>query len=214
MLDGFTRRKEHSKEDIRKAAWELFSQFGVEKVSVADIARKAGVAQATIYNNFGSKEALAREFVTAVVDQLVSRAQEVLSPDKLYWDKMAAFIQFISEMMARGGPSEVDVTVLAASSDLRNDPEIKKIRDLAQDRMVNLLLGLVQEGKEQRQIGMGVSDEAYRIYFIAFMNVFTDPQLQDRFHRNPRLAQDLGALMMCGLGHPLGNSVESCGQLE
>ena len=59
MLDGFTRRKEQSKEDIRRAAWELFSQFGVMKVSIADIARKAGVSQATIYNHFGSKEALA-----------------------------------------------------------------------------------------------------------------------------------------------------------
>jgi AcrR family transcriptional regulator len=60
MTDGFTRRKEQSKEEIRKAAWELFGQFGVEKVSIVDIARKAGVSQATIYNNFGSKDALAK----------------------------------------------------------------------------------------------------------------------------------------------------------
>jgi len=47
-----------------KLPGKLFSQFGVEKVSIVDIARKAGVSQATIYNNFGSKEALVREFVT------------------------------------------------------------------------------------------------------------------------------------------------------
>jgi AcrR family transcriptional regulator len=55
-VNGFTRRKEQSKDDIRKAAIELFSQFGIEKVNISDIARKAGVAQATIYNNFGSKD--------------------------------------------------------------------------------------------------------------------------------------------------------------
>ena len=93
MSNGFERRKEQSKEDIRKAAWELFSQFGVGKVSIADIARKAGVSQATIYNNFGSKDALAREFVTSAVDQLVNRVQEVLTPDRPYREKMAAFIQ-------------------------------------------------------------------------------------------------------------------------
>ena len=72
-MDGFARRKEQSKEEIRKAAWELFSQFGVDKVSMTDIARKAGVSPATIYNNFDSKEALAREFVSGMVEELVSR---------------------------------------------------------------------------------------------------------------------------------------------
>jgi len=45
-MDGFARRKEQSKEDIRRAAEELFSRFGADKVSVNDIARKAGVSQA------------------------------------------------------------------------------------------------------------------------------------------------------------------------
>ena len=63
MSNGFERRKEQSKEEIRRAAWELFAQFGVERVSMADIARKAGVSQATIYNNFANKETLTREFV-------------------------------------------------------------------------------------------------------------------------------------------------------
>jgi AcrR family transcriptional regulator len=199
MVDGFTRRKEQSKEDIRKAAWGLFSQFGVEKVSIADIARKACVSQATIYNNFGNKEMLAREFVTTVVDQLVHRAQDVLSPDMPYREKMAAFIQFISEMMAHGRPSEVDVTVFTSSPDLQNDPEIKYIRDSAQDRMANLLLGLVREGKQHGQVRPDLSEEALRIYFVAFMGIFTDPQLRYRFHSDPKLVQDLGSLMMYGL---------------
>ena len=81
-MDGFERRKEQSKEDIRRAAEELFSKFGADKVSVNDIARKAGVSQATIYNNFGSKDELVpdsaaytkRDFV--VYDCLVIREFE------------------------------------------------------------------------------------------------------------------------------------------
>jgi AcrR family transcriptional regulator len=198
-MDGFARRKEHSKEDIRKAAWELFSQFGVEKVSIVDIARKAGVSQATIYNNFGSKEALAREFVTTVIDQLVNRVQEVLSPNKLYWEKMTTFIEFISEMMAQGRSSEVDAAVFSSSYNLLNDPEIKKIRDSAQEKMTNLLLGLVQEGKEQGQIRSDISEDAFCVYFKAFMEIFTDPQFQHRYYKDPKLVQDLGALMIFGL---------------
>lgn len=199
MTNGFTRRKEQSKEEIRKAAWELFSQFGVEKVSIADIARKAGVSQATIYNNFESKDTLAREFVTSVVDQLVNRVQEVLTPDMPYWEKMAAFIRFISEIMAYDRPSEADRVVFTSSFDLQDDPEIKKVRDSAQEKMTNLLLGLVQEGKDQAQVNQGLSGEAFSVYFRAFMDIFTDPKLQYRFHNDPKLVQDLGALMIYGL---------------
>jgi AcrR family transcriptional regulator len=199
-MDGFARRKEQSKEDIRKAAWELFSQFGVERVSVVDIARKAGVSQATIYNNFGSKETLVREFVTTMVDQLMNRVQEVLSYDKPYWEKMAAFINIIAEMMANGRPSEVNVTGFTNNYALQNDPEIKKIRDSAQGRMTVLLLGLMREGKEQGQIHSDISEDALLVYFKAFMDIFIDPQFQQQYYKNPKLVQDLGSLMIYGLG--------------
>ena len=199
MMDGFARRKEQSKEEIRKAAWELFSQFGVEKVSIVDIAHKAGISQATIYNNFGSKEALAREFVTSAIDQLVNRVQEVLSPEKPYWEKMADFIRFLSEMMAQGKSSESDVKVFSSSYDLLNDPEIKKFRDTAQEKMTGLMLKLVQEGKSQGQIRSDLSDDAFRFYFIAFGAIFTDPQFRQGYYRDPKLVQELCSLMIHGM---------------
>ena len=199
-MDGFARRKEQSKEDIRKAAWELFSQFGVERVSIVDIARTAGVSQATIYNNFGSKETLVREFVTAMVDQLMNRVQEVLSYDKPYWEKMAAFIHIIAEMMANGRSSDDNVTGFTNNYALQNYPEIKKIRDSAQGRMTVLLLGLIREGKEQGQIHSDISEDALLVYFKAFMDIFVDPQFQQQYDKNHKLVQDLGSLMIYGLG--------------
>jgi AcrR family transcriptional regulator len=202
MTDGFARRREQSKEDIRKAAWELFGQFGIEKVSIADISRKAGVSQATIYNNFDSKEALVREFVTTSIAQLMASVQEVLSPEKPYWEKMSGIIQFISGMMAQGrspGSSPMDIPVFNSGHSLLNDPEIRKIREEAQEKMIGLLLALVQEGREQGQIHSDLPDDAYRFYFQAFMDIFIDPQFQQQYYRNPQLLQSLGSLMMYGM---------------
>ncbi len=137
--------------------------------------------------------------MTTVVDQLVNRVQEILTPSKLYREKMVAFIQFIAEIMAHEIPSAADGTVFTTSFDLLNDPEIKKIRDAAQGRMTNLLLGLVQEGKDQGQIDPDLSEEAFGVYFKAFMEIFIDPQLQYRFYSDPKLVQDLGMLMIHGL---------------
>lgn len=196
---GFERRKEQSKENIRKAAAELFSQFGVEKVSVSDIARKADVSIATIYNNFGSKEALVREFVSLAVDELVDSAQAVLSPPTPFDEKITNFVQFISGVMAQGAPPQIDRNVMASSVDLQLDPEIKRIRETAKKKMIGLLIDAVQEGKDQGVIKSDYSEEALTIYFNVFMELFIDPKLQIKLFANPNLVEDLTALIFGGL---------------
>jgi AcrR family transcriptional regulator len=198
-MDGFERRKEQSKDDIRKAAWELFSQFGVDKVSMTDISRKAGVSHATIYNNFGNKETLVREFVSEAVEQLVTPVQALLATNQNYRQKIAAFVQFIADIMVNGRPSAADGAIFTSSFDLQNDPEIKKIQREAREKMTAMLLGLVDEGKQQGQVDPGLSQEALSIHFGAFMDIFTNPELQHRYHQQPGLIQELGRLMINGL---------------
>ncbi|MDJ0752771.1 MAG: TetR/AcrR family transcriptional regulator [Ardenticatenaceae bacterium] len=201
-MDGFTRRKEKSKEDIRKAAWELFSQFGVERVSISDIARKAHVSPATIYNNFEGKDELVREFVTTMVEQLENRVKEIILPDRPFWEKMTVFIEFVSGTLAQGRPSAVEGAVFTRN--LQQDPEIQKIREAARERMSALMLGLIEEGREQGEINPEISNEALGVYFRAFMDIFSTPELQPLFYRNPQVVRDLGSLMFYGLSGEAG----------
>ncbi len=203
-MDGFERRKEQSKEEIRKAAWELFSQFGVDKVSMMDIANKAGVSQATIYNNFGSKAALVREFVNSAVEMLIRDVQKTIEPGQSFQEKMAGFFRFISAMMENGKPFAAGSAAFAGSLDLQSDPEIKKIRIKAEEEMIALLLGLVQEGKQQGEVDPELSEEALRIYFLVFMDVFTHVEFQRQYVRHPGLVGELGWLMLHGFNPEAG----------
>lgn len=198
--DGFARRRAQSKLEIRKAAWELFSQFGVERVSIADVARKARVSSATIYNNFEGKATLVREFVEMAVNDLVFQVEEALALDGPYETKVAALVDFVIGSAANGQSARVARTVFAPSVELWNAPEIVEIRRAAKERMTEMLLKLVEEGQAQGQIEAGLSQEALGIYFGAFMDVFAAPELQRRFAAEPRLVRDLGMLMMHGLG--------------
>ena len=198
-MDGFERRKEQSKEEIRHAASELFSQFGVDRVSIAEIARKAGVSQATIYNNFGSKDAIVREFIAASVDHLMTRVELLLTPSMPYPEKMAAFLQSIAEMMAAGRSSTAENTFFASSEDIQNDPEIKKIREVAREKMIALMFNLVMEGRQQGYVTQAISDEALVIYFGAFMDMFIDPKIKATYSQKPGIVQEIGRLLMFGL---------------
>lgn len=52
------RRKQRTRRLISETAWRLFADRGFEQVTVADVARAAEVAEATVFNYFRTKEAL------------------------------------------------------------------------------------------------------------------------------------------------------------
>ncbi|HKD98085.1 MAG TPA: TetR family transcriptional regulator [Micromonosporaceae bacterium] len=52
------RKKQQTREQIAAAAFELFASHGFDRVSVAAVARHAGVSEATVFNYFPTKEDL------------------------------------------------------------------------------------------------------------------------------------------------------------
>jgi AcrR family transcriptional regulator len=51
-------KKEQTRHLIADTAWRLFTERGFDRVSVAEVAREAQVAEATVYNYFRTKEDL------------------------------------------------------------------------------------------------------------------------------------------------------------
>lgn len=133
------------------------------------------------------------------MDQLVNSVQDILSVDMPFDEKMAVFVRFISGAMTQENPPNADRTAFASSIDLQADPEIKKIRDTAKQRMTALLLKLVQEGQAQGFIKPDISEEAFSIYFNVFMDVFPNPQHQPMFYAHPEVVRDLGTLLIYGM---------------
>ena len=75
-------RKEKNKEKVRRAAVDLFEQYGFKKVSINDIADKAGVSPVTIYNHFGSKDGLIRDTIRTISTKLLEKIREIVESDK------------------------------------------------------------------------------------------------------------------------------------
>ncbi len=67
-----------NRERIVTAAREMFVEFGPE-VPFDEIARRAGVGNATVYRNFPDRDALVREVVCSVMDRTVRAAEQALS---------------------------------------------------------------------------------------------------------------------------------------
>ncbi|HVT96053.1 MAG TPA: TetR/AcrR family transcriptional regulator [Acidobacteriaceae bacterium] len=64
------RRKQQTRGEIVRAAFELFGQHGYESVSMDIVAEAAGVSRATLFNYFPQKELILREIALARVAKL------------------------------------------------------------------------------------------------------------------------------------------------
>ena len=65
------RKKEQTRQLIAETAWRLFADHGFERVTVAEVARQAQVAPATVFNYFPTKEDLFYDRLEAFEARLV-----------------------------------------------------------------------------------------------------------------------------------------------
>ncbi len=82
--------KERTREAILKAALEYFSQKGFHRTTTREIARKAGIAEGTMFNYFPTKEDLALYFFEKDLTELIvwyeaqTHLQEAPLAEKLF----------------------------------------------------------------------------------------------------------------------------------
>jgi AcrR family transcriptional regulator len=183
-MDGFERRKEQSKGDIRRAAEELFSRFGADKVSVNDIARRAGVSQATVYNNFGSKENLVRDYRGTIVEKIASSFRGVIVMKKSWVEKFQAFLQSWLDIADR---YKIEVGEEQSRESINADID-------------NLFREFIKEGKGQGSLGKDISEEAVITYIKFFQQgISGNPEIRERMLRDAKLSHDLISLFLYGV---------------
>jgi len=81
----FERRKEQSKEDIRRAAEELFSRFGAIKSVSRYCPFKAGVSQQRFITTSGSKDELVHDYRKSIVNGIAGRFREIFNLKKIFY---------------------------------------------------------------------------------------------------------------------------------
>lgn len=76
MADGWERRQERTRRDVVDATGEIIAADGLEGVTMRKLAVRAGVAVATLYNQFGDRDGVLVAFVSRGLDTLESELDE------------------------------------------------------------------------------------------------------------------------------------------
>lgn len=96
-MNNFEIRTNKKKSAIIDAAKELFKAKGFISVSIKEIASIANVSQVSIYNYFGSKDALVGECVSSLMNEILDQAREILNNKMDFKEKLVKALSLCSD---------------------------------------------------------------------------------------------------------------------
>ena len=193
-MNGFERRKGQKKESIRRAAIELFQTYGFKKVSLSDIASKAGVSQVTIYNHFGSKEELVHDIVKTVFRSYIEKYRAIIEGKKAFPEKLEIIVFEKTELASQYQGEWVQAVV-------QSYPETQQfIETIWQQEVNKLMINFFEEGKKQGYINPELSLEVILLYLeVLRKGIFASSGLIAKTENSEKLMRDLISLSLYGL---------------
>lgn len=189
-MDGFEKRREQKKKDILTAALTLFMEYGIQKVSIAEIAKKANVSQVTIYNYFESKDNLTQFVFKYYVDQVWNEQKQFLESDLPFNEKITKIL-----FEKRTAANQISERFF---QDFMKDYARGQsyVEEVYEKETLPLFIKLFNEGREQGSIDAGVSDEAILFYLKMFQEYL---QREDIAKITLPIAEDLTKLFFYGI---------------
>ncbi|MCJ7805988.1 MAG: TetR/AcrR family transcriptional regulator [Clostridia bacterium] len=197
-MKAYERRLERNKERILRATLELFQVHGIKKTTTNDIAQKAGVSPATVYNHFGSKEDLVRATVKYFLTSTAEDFRKIFEGDFSFLEKMGQILLYKSDMLGQY-QGELMQTIIS------EDPEIRHIVDsvyLTEIRQV--VINFYEEGKRQGYVNPDLSTETIMRYMLIVRSgMAAESILSEDPEHNRKMMQELVPLYLYGiLGKP------------
>ncbi|MER8056885.1 MULTISPECIES: TetR/AcrR family transcriptional regulator [unclassified Streptomyces] len=137
-----------NRERIVTAAREMFTEHGPD-VPLDEIARRAGVGNATLYRNFPDRDALVREVVCSVMDRTAEAAEGALAETG---DAFAALEHFVH---ACADERISALCPMVSSTFDRHHPELEAARERVESLVAEVMGRAVTAGQLRSDVGVG-----------------------------------------------------------
>ncbi|EMK2904385.1 TetR/AcrR family transcriptional regulator [Listeria monocytogenes] len=160
-MNNYEKRTLSKKTAIIEAAQILFGKQGFTAVSIKDIVALADVSQVSIYNYFGSKEALIGECARVIMQDTIALAEEILASEGTFTQKLERAIQLcnteinlsLSKFISKEASKDQQFLILL----------VNNINSLKKD----IYMKYVAAGKEAQVIDNAISDEVIQLFIDA-----------------------------------------------
>jgi AcrR family transcriptional regulator len=193
-LNAYERRVERNKERILRAALEFFQVHGIKKTTTNDIARKAGISPATVYNHFGSKEDLVHATVEYFLNSTWADFKNIFGGTLSFMEKMERILSYKSDMLGQYQGEFMQAII-------SEDPEIRHLVDsVYMTEIMPVVIDFYEEGKRQGYVNPELSTEnIIRYMLIVRSGMAAESVLSEDPEHNRKVMQELAPLFLYGI---------------
>ncbi len=190
MMDGFQRRREQKKQDILEAALALFMEYGVQKVSISEIAQKANVSQVTIYNYFESKHKLTSDVFGYYINKTSDDFEKLIHSDIPFPEKIKQII-FNKKEISKQIHEEFYHFMMKEYA-----TEGNIIEKIYVEKALPYFAKLFEEGKEQGYVDPNLSQEAI-LFYVQMLKDYM--QREEVYQKVLPLTEDITNIFFYGI---------------
>jgi len=161
--------KDETREKVRRAAWELFSEVGYDATTTKAIAERAGVAAGTVFVHASDKADLLRSVVYVELERIADKGANEVGEGPLVDEWLALFSRFLRFYGENRKVSEAFLSVtMAPSLDGMHSSFALEVTM----RFLGVLASLVERAKARGEVRPEVASllaaqAAFALYFGA-----------------------------------------------
>ena len=195
-MNGFEKRALLIKEKIKKTALDMLKTWEPKRIRITDIAKEANVSQVTIYNYFGSKEALLKEVFKDYIDQSISEFEEYMNEDISVKEKIELMI-----LQKRAANNQKFALTVIKEVMIEDSEIMDYVKQQYDEKIIPLMLQMIEEGHRTGEISSKITAES----FLIFMNMIIEHSktLGKAFEKNRKFTEEMLHIFFYGLcGRP------------
>ncbi|MDH3271693.1 MAG: TetR/AcrR family transcriptional regulator [Gemmatimonadota bacterium] len=173
-----------TREELLLVFRRLVARFGLDRVTMKELAREAGVSVGTIYRHFENKEALIASIEETWLDHVRARNAQILqreaAPEAKLYDLLVVHAARLSEIVRT---DQAAFEMLMGAVRLRYiDHDVVDTRRRIFDDMIDTAAAVMVEGTTAGQLDVADAENTARHFVEAFAEYFSPAAIVSRPH--------------------------------
>lgn len=191
-MDGYQKRTLKKMETIEESTIKLLS-LPINDIKITEIAKLAKVSQVSIYNYYGSKEALLKAAFVRVMDHQFEKYEQLFTSFLPFNEKLKQL--FIQKKQAASL-----INIETYTSLIKNDEEFKNIViDFTTNKTFSLFISLIEEGRSLGYIRNGVNNQTLLLYTQILSQAFINMDAEtSQYLQQPDVIDEFMNLFLYG----------------